>query len=127
MNVAYKHLNAKLRIGELTTGQWASVLLGIVLMLSWGFYLSPLSTYPTIITAVYVGGVPIALAMLASYAELNVWRYTRMALVWVRVDGTYAAGPGDEIRGYRLTPDPRGHHSARRNTSIPLDLPGLWD
>ena len=126
MNVAYKHLNAKLRIGDLTTGQWAGVLLGVVLMLGWGFYLSPLPTYPTIISAVYLGGVPIALSMLASYAELNVWRFAHKASTWVRTDGAYSAGPGDQVRGYCLTPDPRAEHHARRSDSSTIDLAGLW-
>lgn len=127
MNVAYKHLNAKLRIGDLTKGQWGSVLAGVLLMLGWGFYLSPLSTYPTIISAVYLGGVPIALAMLASYAEVNVWRFALKGVVWLRADGRYVAGAGDEVQGYRLTPDPRTEREAARSLCQPLDLSGLWD
>ena len=126
MNVAYKHLNAKLRIGDLTTGQWASALFGVVLMLGWGFYLSPLPPYPTIITAVYIGGVPIGLAMLASFAELNIWRFARRGLVWMRSRGTYSAGPGDDIRGYRLTPDPRVLKDATGARGSTIDLAGLW-
>jgi hypothetical protein len=127
MNVAYKHLNAKLKIGDLTAGQWASALLGVVLMLGWGFYLSPLSSYPTIITAVYLGGVPVALALLANYAELNIWRFATKALTWGRAEGAYSAGPGDQYTGYVLAPDPRAEQNARRGERQLLDLSTLWD
>jgi hypothetical protein len=127
MNVAYKHLNAKLKIGEFTTGQWATVLVGTVLMLGWGFYLSPLGTYLTIITAVYIGGLPVSLALLATYAELNVWRISRAAFTWARSDGAFSAGPSDRISGYVLTPDPRTQRHGQRQSRPTLDLAALWE
>lgn len=127
MNVAYKHLNAKLKIGDLTTGQWVTVLVGVVLMLGWGFYLSPLATYPTIITAVYLGGLPISLALLANYAEFNFWRLLTRAFSWARADGAYSAGPGDQITGYTITADPRAARNARLAGEASLDLAALWE
>jgi hypothetical protein len=127
MNVAYKHLNAKLKIGEFTAGQWGTVFLGIVVMLGWGFYLSPLGPYLTIITAVYLGGVPISLAMLATYAELNVWRFGRCAFVWTRADGTFSPGPGEQTHGYEISPDPRALMHEQREAALTLDLRTLWD
>ena len=108
MNLAYKHLNAKERIGELTVGQWAVVFGGMIVMLLWGFYLSPLSRYLSIVTAVYLGGLPVALALVASYAEFNVWRFAASAWRWTLAAGRYAAGAGAPTPGYRIVPDPRG-------------------
>jgi hypothetical protein len=126
MNLAYKHLNAKERIGELTVGQWAVVFIGMIVMLLWGFYLSPLSRYLSIITAVYLGGLPIALALIASYAEFNIWRFAKSAWKWTFASGRYAAGPGAQTPGYVISPDPRGEITGERVGAPPLDLETLW-
>ena len=41
VNVAFKHLEAKLRFGELTIGQWAAVVAGVLFGLVFAQYLSP--------------------------------------------------------------------------------------
>ena len=41
MNVAFKHLEAKLRFGELTISQWAAVVAGVLFGLVFAQYLSP--------------------------------------------------------------------------------------
>ena len=41
MNVAFKHLEAKLRFGELSIGQWAGILGGVLFALVFAQYLSP--------------------------------------------------------------------------------------
>jgi hypothetical protein len=125
MNLAYKHLNAKVKIGELTPGQWAVAFFGVVAMLAWGFYLSPLSPYLSIITAVYLGGLPVALALVASYAELNVWRFARCAWAWTLANGCYAPGPGPQTSGYSIAPDPRAQHAPGAHTPG-LDPEALW-
>lgn len=126
MNVSYKHLNSKLRIGEFTVGQWAVVFFGVMLMLAWGFYLSPLSPYLSIVTAVYLGGLPIGLALIASYAELNLWRFGRSAWKWTLAPGRYAAGPGAQTSGYLITPDERATRAGERDAVPQLDLQKLW-
>jgi hypothetical protein len=126
MNVAYKHLNAKLKIGEFTVGQWSVVFFGAIVMLLWGFYLSPLSGYLTMITAVYLGGLPIALAIIANYAEFNLWRFARSAWAWSVADGRYPPGPGSVTHGYRIMPDPRQRGGEHEITPFP-DLAELWD
>ncbi len=125
MNLAYKHLNAKERIGELTWGQWAVVFGGVLVMVVWGFWLSPLSAYLSIVTAVYLGGLPVALALLANYAEFDVWRFAKSARRWSLAAGRYAAGPGPLTPGYVIGPDPHAP-SGEARVSAPLDLEGLW-
>jgi hypothetical protein len=126
MNLAYKHLNAKERIGELTVGQWAVVFVGMIVMLLWGFYLSPLSRYLSIVTAVYLGGLPVALALVASYAEFNVWRFAASAWTWSLAPGRYAAGAGAPSPGYRIAPDPSATEPSGGSDVPPIDLHALW-
>lgn len=124
MHLAYKHLNAKERIGELTVGQWATVFTGMIVMLLWGFYLSPLSRYLSIVSAVYLGGLPIALAVVASYAEFNVWRFAASAWRWTLAPGRYGAGPGAPSTGYTIMPT--AVRAADSPPIPPLDLQSLW-
>ena len=42
MNIAFKHLEAKLRFGDLTVGQWAAILAGVLFALVFAQYLSPI-------------------------------------------------------------------------------------
>jgi hypothetical protein len=125
VNLAYKHLNAKERVGELTWGQWAVVFCGVLVMVVWGFWLSPLSPYLSIVTAVYLGGLPVALALLATYAEFDVWRFAKSAHRWSLARSRYAAGPGPDTPGYVIAPDPRFASGSDR-ASGPLDVEALW-
>ena len=93
-------------------------------MLLWGLYLSPLSTYLSIVSSVYLGGLPIALALVASYAEFNVWRFAGSAFKWTLAPGRYAAGAGAPTAGYRVLPGAR--NSAAYPQVPPLDLQALW-
>jgi hypothetical protein len=126
VNLAYKHLNSKLKIGEFTVAQWAVVFFGVLLTLSWGFYLSPLSGYLTLITAVYIGGLPIALALISSFAEFNAGRFAKSAWRWSLAHGRYSPGPGMGASGYVITPDPRAARTAANLAAPELDLGSLW-
>lgn len=128
MNLAYKHLESKLKIGDFTIGQWFCAFVGVLLMLVWGIYISPFGSYLTIITAVYLGGVPIALALVTTYAEVNLLGMVRAAARWYRTDGVYAAGPGQNAIGYSVKPDAKTTRTARRDAELTtLDLDTLWD
>jgi hypothetical protein len=126
MNLAYKHLNARLKIGEFTVGQWAVVFAGLLVTLLWGFYLSPFGPYVSVITAVYFGGLPISLAFVASFAEFNLWRFGRAAWKWGLAQGRYTPGAGSTAKGYVITPDPRARHAATRAGNGQPDLSTLW-
>jgi hypothetical protein len=123
---AYKHLESKLRIGELTLGQWAGALAGLGVMIAWGFYLSPMGATLTVISAVYLGGLPIALALVAGYTELDLVLLLCCAARWQRTGGIYLPGPGIRARGYVITPDPRAPRRAGQRPPA-LDLEGLWE
>jgi len=126
MNPAFKHLEDKLRIGELTILQWAGVLIGVVVAGVWGTQLSPFGTYITLITAFYMGGIPAAAAVMAGAGEFNVGLHLRAFLQWRRSPGRYLPGPGENARGYTLLPDTVEQRHLVRESTPDLDLTELW-
>jgi hypothetical protein len=129
VNVAYKHLDTKLRIAELTVGQWGGVLLGVGIAALWGLLLSPFGDYLTLISAVYLGALPAGAALLAGYTEFDLWLLVRSAVRWRRLEGRFAPGSGGGSRGYVLREgddDERGAAQARPRPRE-LDLQSLWE
>lgn len=129
MNVAYKHLDSKLRIAELTIGQWMCVGLGAAIAIGWGFYLRPpLGTTLTAITAVYLGALPAGAAVLANASEFDVLLIVRSAFRWRRHEGLFTPGPGGSARGYVLREDHQEGPGAKARQRAPeLDLASLWE
>jgi hypothetical protein len=126
VNIAYKHLEARLRIGELTPGQWASLVLGFALAAGWGMYLSPFGAYVSLLSAVYLGAIPAGAALLASAAEFDIWLLVVSVVRWRRGSGRYLPGPGSAAIGYRVIPDA----DERRPDHAPvplLEARSLWD
>lgn len=128
MNTAYKHLDSKLRIGDLTVVQWISVILGIGIAVVWGMYVSPFGTYVTLVMSIYIGALPAAAALVASMSELDVWLMARSAIRWRRLDGRFASGPGRSARGYVVGEEADEPATARRpERARELDLSALWE
>jgi hypothetical protein len=129
MNVAYKHLDSKLRIGELTIGQWAGVGLGVVIAGAWALYVRPpIGTTLTAVTAVYLGALPAGAALLASASEFNLFLILTSALRWRRRERRYIPGPGSGARGYVLEEDPTPAAArAARPAVADLDISALWE
>jgi hypothetical protein len=127
MNTAYKHLDSKLRIADLTLGQWIGVIVGVGVGVVWGVYLSPLGTYLTLASSVYLGAIPAAAALLASMSEFHLWLLLRSAVGWHRLDGRFASGPGGSARGYVVSEEPEadGMHAGRPPVRE-LDPAALW-
>jgi hypothetical protein len=129
MNVAYKHLDSKLRIAELTVGQWTGVMFGVGVAAVWGLVLSPFGDYLTLISAIYLGALPAGAALLAGYTEFDLWLLVRSALRWRRLDGRFAPGPGRGARGYALREEDEdeGGRGEARPRARQLDLQSLWE
>jgi hypothetical protein len=127
VNPAYKHLESKLRIGEFTLLQWAGLFLGFMAAVTWGLYISPLGGRLTLVTSIYIGGVPAGAAFLASVAEIDIGLHLRALVRHRRRVGRYAPGPGSGARGYVLRADARDERDADRHLHTPdLDLNELW-
>jgi hypothetical protein len=128
MNIAYKHLDAKLRIADLTVGQWIGIILGVGLAVVWGLYLSPLGEYLTLITSIYFGAVPALAAVFASTSDFDVWLMIRAAWRWRRLDGRFASGPGDAARGYVVRGQAEEPERRSPRTRVKeLELASLWE
>ena len=127
MNVAYKHLDSKLRIAELTLGQWAGVVVGLLIAVVFAFQLHPFGTSLTLITAVYLGGLPVCAAFMASLSDFDLWLLVRSCVRWRRADGRYRPGAGAVTHGYRLSESMNELLRAERARSAQLDLRALWD
>lgn len=126
-NLAYKHLESKLKIGELTVVQWAGFFTGVMLAIAWAMYVSPFGAYITLITAIYLGGIPAAAAFLASVSDFDVWLHLRAMAAWRRATGRFQPGPGDSAHGYVLTTDERDSDDVAIADFIHLDLTTLWE
>jgi hypothetical protein len=127
MHVAYKHLENRLKIGEFTVGQWAGLFFGVMAALTWGIYVSPFGGYVTLVTAIYLGGIPVAAAFLAGATNFDLWLHLKALSRHRRAVGRYVPGPGHSARGYVLTADQRDDRDAALLASTPdLDLESLW-
>jgi hypothetical protein len=127
VNAAYKHLETRLKIAELTLGQWLGVAAGVGLAMLWGFYLSPFGLYVTLFVAVYLAGVPALTAWLASESEFDLWLRVRAMWRWRKGADRYVPGPGPEPHGYVLSVPP-AEPDATWNGHLPdLDVGALWD
>lgn len=126
MNSAYKHLDSKLRIAELTLWQWVGVVGGLGLGIVWGLYLSPLGSTLTMVSAVYMAALPAAAALFARLTEFDPWLVIRSAWAWRRLEGRFVAGPGELANGYIVTEETQMDGTQRPETAE-LDLTSLWE
>ena len=124
MNVAFKHLEAKLRFGELTVGQWAATLAGVLFALAFAQYLSPVGGPAGLVLGVYLGAIPAAAAFYASLSEFDLWGLLAAAARWRRDGGRYVPGPGEHATGYVLLDETRDDPPV---AAASLDPAALWD
>ena len=121
---AYKQLEAKTRIADLTLGQWVGVVTGVLSALVVIAWLRPFGTYVNLVLGVYLGGIPVTIALVVSVGEFDVWRLVRAAWRWWRTDGRYGAGPGSSARGYQIT---GAEPSGASNGATAIELERLWE
>jgi hypothetical protein len=121
---AYKHLDSKMRVAELTLGQWGGVFAGLMLGIGYAYFLHPLGTMFATVTAVYLGGLPAAAALLAGFSEFDAWLLLRSALRWRRMNGRHLPGPGLSTPGYRIEEQEIGIRERDRLSTI--DPASLW-
>jgi hypothetical protein len=121
---AYKQLEAKTRIADLTLGQWVGVVAGVLCALVVIAWLKPIGTYANLVLGVYLGGIPITISLVVSVGEFDVWLLVRAAWRWCRADGRYGVGSGSTARGYQIT----GTESAGASIgATAVELQHLWE
>src|SRR3954466_119738 len=126
MNVAFKHLEAKLRFGELTIGQWAAVVAGLLFGLVFAQYLSPVGGVWGMVLGIYLGAVPASAAFFASLSEFDLGGLLVAALRGRRQPARYLPGGGRSAEGYRLVAD-RERSASAPTEGDEFDLEALWD
>jgi len=124
VNTAFKHLEAKLRFGELSVGQWAGVLAGVLFGLVFAQYLSPVRGLWGAVIGVYLGAVPASAAFFASLSEFDLWGLLGAAARWRRNPGRYLPGPGTRAHGYCLTEETGADYAVLTDR---LQLDGFWE
>lgn len=102
VNPTYKHLEASLRLGTFTLGQWAQVISAAVVALLFGIYLSPLPITATIFVSVLMAGLPLAVSYGAMGLDFSLAQMARAALRFWREPRHHLPGPGSELAGYRV-------------------------
>ncbi len=126
-HTTYKHLEARLRIGAFTLGQWAQVTIAGVAAALFGGYLSPLPTQATIFVSVLLAGFPVALSYGAMGLEFSVGAFVRAGWAFWHEPRSFPAGAGLPTFGYLLREDSTsGIASGRLDTSAPEGTL-LWD
>lgn len=125
---SYKHLDARMKIGgELTFGQLAMLGTGAIVALLYMTYLHPWNLAFTLMTGIWLGGLPILFQLMASAAGISVSVLIGSAWSWWREPGLYTPGPG-EVRGYVITADPLERQVRDLEQQVAeVDLEALWD
>lgn len=125
-SVSYRHLDSKLRLGELTFGQWGCVAAGVLAAIGYALYLHPFGPYLTLATAVYLAGIPALLALIASLYEVRLGLIARSIVRHLREEGRYLPGPGEDSHGYVLLPAEQLDEGAATSERS-FEAEGLWE
>jgi len=126
MNPAFKHLETKLKIAELTIRQWITILIGLFAAILYADFLHPFGTMLTIATAIYIGGLPLAAAIVSGSSEFDAWLLLKSAVRWRSADDRFLPGSGGLTVGYEVHPDANGRDRSGGHRVEELDLAMLW-
>lgn len=126
-HTTYKHLEAHLRIGAFSLGQWAQITVASITAALFGGYVSPLPTQATIFVSILLAGFPVALSYGAMGMEFSVADFARAGLRFRREPRSFPPGPGMPSVGYVLRDDPRRSDARDQEASTAADGRLLWD
>jgi hypothetical protein len=96
----YKHLEAKLRLGSLSLGQWVQIGVAGAAAAIFGVYLSPLPTGATTFVSIVAAGLPVAVSYGAMGLDFSVGDFAVAAWRFWRSPRRYVAGAGHTSPGY---------------------------
>ena len=100
--MTYKHLEARLRLGSFSLGQWAQISAAGALAAVFGVYVSPFPASVTMFVSIVGAGLPIALSYGAMGLEFSVGQLAVAAWRYWREPRSYLPGPGEHVVGYRV-------------------------
>ena len=126
----YKHLEARLRLGAFSLGQWAQISAAGALAAVFGVYVSPFPASVTMFASIVGAGLPIALSYGAMGLEFSVGQLAVAAWRYWREPRSYLPGPGEQAIGYRVQAEVTRTHPAIRPDGRELSGTGgepVWD
>ena len=129
-HVTYKHLEAQLRLGSFSLGQWVQISAAGGLAAVFGVYVSPFPASVTMFASIVGAGLPIALSYGAMGLEFSVGQLAVAGWRYWREPRSYLPGPGEQAVGYRVQPEVAHTHPAIRPDGRDLPATGgepLWD
>jgi hypothetical protein len=121
----YKHLEAKLRLGAFSLGQWAQITIAAACAAVFGGYLSPFPLQVTIFVSILGAGLPVALSYGAMGTEFSVTQLARCGWRYWREPRRFLTGGGENTPGYVVHGEP-----PRPEPTQPTAVDGrqpLWD
>ena len=122
----YKHLEANLRLGSLSLGQWVQITGAGAAAAIFGVYVSPLPTSATILVSIVGAGMPVALSYGAMGLEFSVASFAGAAWRYWRSPRQYVSGAGEPGSGYVVVPEPQAPTSDGAAPQLG-DREPLWD
>src|SRR4051794_17808054 len=122
----YKHLDAKLRLGAFTLGQWAQITTAAAAAAVFGGYVSPLPTQATIFVSILLAGLPVALSYGSMGREFSVAQLARAAWRYWQDPRRFPPGPGQATSGYVVSADPAPTR-AQADAHPHGEAEALWD
>jgi hypothetical protein len=123
----YKHLEARLRLGAFSLGQWAQITAAGVAAALFGGYLSPFPTQVTVFVSIVCAGLPVAVSYGAMGLEFSVAQFARAGWRYWRQPRRFLAGPGEPTAGYAVLADPLHDQSTEAADSARSEGALLWD
>jgi hypothetical protein len=130
LHPTYKHLDAKLRLGAFTVGQWAQIALAGAFAAVFAVYLSPLPPRVTIFVSILGAGLPVATSYGAMGLEFSLAQLVVSAWRYWRAPRRYLPGPGRSAVGYVVEvarPAETEAHAAADAEQAGREGEGLWD
>lgn len=123
----YKHLEARLRLGAFSLGQWAQITAAGAAAAVFGGYLSPFSTQVTIFVSIVGAGLPVAISYGAMGLEFSVSEFARAAWRYWHQPRRFLAGAGQPTVGYVVLADPKQDDTERGVDRRTSEGALLWD
>jgi hypothetical protein len=122
----YKHLEAKLRLGSLSLGQWVQITAAGAAAAVFGVYVSPLPTSATIFVSIVGAGMPVALSYGAMGLEFSVAAFAAAAWRYWHRPRHYLPGPSESVAGYVVVDEQPASTPGGHATHLE-DREPLWD
>lgn len=124
----YKHLEARLRLGPFSLGQWAQITIAGTLAAVFGAYLSPFPVGVTIFVSIVGAGLPIAVSYGAMGLEFSVGQFATAALRYWRNPRRFLPGAGDaSSAGYVVHQPSTPIRTSTEACSSAAEGVPLWD